>query len=285
MAYTLDDPRAFLPYGTGTTTTPTGQTVPGGVNTLDIGAKIGQYHTGALSDDPRMPQINRNLAGVLDPAIARNLAQASAERGVGIGSYGGGNDLTAYLRALGLTQADLQNQGVAQYGQAVTTLPQLSPATLFVSPYQSAAMNLERELSQNQLANQLTIARERNAIDLSGLAVGERQAAAGRDQAAYQFGVNRADAQAYSAANKQAIDAIIARNSGGAGGATSTGSSSGIWYGTAATPSAAPTGDIWAGMNSQPAWRSTPVAPQSYYGAGDDFTFDPNYDYSDYFSD
>jgi hypothetical protein len=69
---------------------------------------------------------------------------------VGIGSYGGGNDQTAMLRALGLTSMDLKDKGVSQYGDFYKSIPSLNPESLFVSPTEQAKMNLQRELTTSE---------------------------------------------------------------------------------------------------------------------------------------
>lgn len=134
-----------------------------------LGLRIGQYYTSAIANDPRMPAVQQNLASTIAPDVRRQIAQSAAERGISIGSYGGGNDETALLRALGLTSMDLRNKGVEQYGQIYGQVPQYSPATI--------------------LGNQLSLAQ-----------VGQQGAAAGQQISAQ----NAARANAVLAANSAA---------------------------------------------------------------------------------
>jgi hypothetical protein len=123
-------------------------------NTGLIGNDIAQYYTAAMKNDPRMANIMSNLTGQVPADVLARIEQVGAERGVGIGSYGGGNDQTAMLRALGLTSMDLKDKGVSQYGDFYNSVPKLNPDSLFVSPTEQAKMNLQRELTtQDQKAS------------------------------------------------------------------------------------------------------------------------------------
>ena len=119
-------------------------------NTSLIGSDISKYYASAMANDPRMAPILANLTGQVPADVLAQIEQAGAERGVGIGSYGGGNDQTAMLRALGLTSMDLKDKGVSQYGDFYNSVPKLNPDSLFVSPTEQAKMNLSRELTTQE---------------------------------------------------------------------------------------------------------------------------------------
>ena len=184
-----------------------------------IGTGIGSYYQGALAKDPRLPAINRNISGTVAPDVRNMLAQSAAERGIGIGSYGAGNDQSAFLKALGLTSMDLTNKGIGQYGEAYNQVPQLRPGDLFVNPTDEAQMKLQQQLQTENLNS------------AAGRQWGQQQAAQGMANQAQaesnaRFKQNRDDALAAAAAtqverekyNSRAIDSILGRLSGQSSG-------------------------------------------------------------------
>ena len=117
-----------------------------------VGGGVAQYYGTVTSALPTFEPIQRNIAGIVSPEEKRLVGQAAAERGIGIGSYGGGNDLTAYLRAMGTTSRELTNKGIEQYGRMMATVPALSPTSLFITPSQLSQMNLQWATSQADIA-------------------------------------------------------------------------------------------------------------------------------------
>jgi hypothetical protein len=113
-----------------------------------VGGGVAQYYGNVTSSLPTFAAIQRNIAGIPSPGERAIIGQQAAERGVGIGSYGGANDATAYLRALGLTSRDLTREGIEQYGKTMATIPALNPESLFITPTAQAGMNLEWATSQ-----------------------------------------------------------------------------------------------------------------------------------------
>lgn len=144
-------------------------TIPGGTPTpykFDpalVGTDIAQYYTTALAGQPGYTDILRNIEGVLGPDLKRQLAQTAAERGVGIGSYGGANDASSLLRALGLTSLDLTNKGLEQYRQAYAAVPTLSPTSLFITPTDQATLNQRWALAMAEIQAADRRAREAQA--------------------------------------------------------------------------------------------------------------------------
>ena len=175
-----------------------------------IGTGIGQYYQGALAQDPRMAAINRNMSGQVAPDVRNQLAQAAAERGVGIGSYGSGNDQSALLRALGLTSMDLTNKGLGQYGEAYSQVPQLKPGELFVNPTDEANMATQQRLQTERLNSAA-------GLQAGQIASTERMAAAARSQAASNFEANRSDTKSGASATDAKLNGILERLSGGGG--------------------------------------------------------------------
>lgn len=113
-----------------------------------VGGGIARYYGTVSSALPTFEPIQRNIAGTVSPEERRIVGQAAAERGIGIGSYGQGNDLTAYLRAMGTTSRELTNKGIEQYGRMMATIPALSPTSLFITPTDLSRMNLQWATSQ-----------------------------------------------------------------------------------------------------------------------------------------
>lgn len=228
------------------------------VATAPIGADISNYYQAALSNDPRMAGINRNLSGQVAPDVKRQMAQAAAERGIGIGSYGAGNDQSAYLRALGLTSMGLTNQGIGQYSEAYNSVPKLSPSDLFVSSSTQAGLEqqralaaqdekLKRDLLSQELASKSQLQRdaltaEANRQSLS-LSSNERMQANALGQDAAQFNANRTDTASGAAATNAKLQGMLNRLSGG----SATGGSSGTSYSSGGSPQAgSQSGYNWA---------------------------------------
>lgn len=139
---------------------------PGNLEAFDydpnaVGGGVAKYYGNVMQGMPTYDPIMRNISGRLQPDTTRQIAQAAAERGVGIGSYGGANDASAMLRALGLTSQQLTNQGIQQYGQAMATVPALRPESLFITPTDRSRMNLQWATSQAEI--NAAMARQRAA--------------------------------------------------------------------------------------------------------------------------
>lgn len=143
-----------------TSTTPGGTTPPYKFDPALVGSDIAEYYTTALAGQPGYTDILRNIEGVLGPDLKRQLAQTAAERGVGIGSYGGANDASALLRALGLTSLDLTNKGLEQYNKAYSAVPTLAPTSLFITPTDQANINQRWALAMAEIQAQDRRARE-----------------------------------------------------------------------------------------------------------------------------
>ena len=123
-----------------------------GFDSERVAGGVARYYGGVSSSLPTFDPIQRNIAGRVSPEELRLVGQRAAERGIGIGSYGGGNDETAYLRATGTTSRALTNLGIEQYGQQMSTIPGLSPDSLFINPTNLASMNLQWAQSQAEQA-------------------------------------------------------------------------------------------------------------------------------------
>jgi hypothetical protein len=184
-----------------------------------VGGGVAQYYGLVSSALPTFEPIQRNIAGIPNPEVARRLEQAAAERGVGIGSYGGGNTTTNYLRALGLTGQELQDTGIEQYRQAMATIPALNPSDLFISPTNLSQMNLNWMTTQSELnaamarqraADQAALERARlsasTQIDLGRMNQATAASRLQAEQAAAQ--VRRQDALDYNAQTRSDITDI-----------------------------------------------------------------------------
>lgn len=82
----------------------------------------------------RSENTQQMLEGDLPQDVVNQIAQQSAERGIG-GGGGGPNANAAYLRALGLNSLDMMQQGSAQLTQSIADTPVAelwNPASLFV---------------------------------------------------------------------------------------------------------------------------------------------------------
>jgi hypothetical protein len=74
-------------------------------------ANAGRIPGGAGLELTSSGNISNALAGNLDPSVIQKLGQSSAERGIMTGSPSGPGTQAEYLKSLGLTTLDLQNQG------------------------------------------------------------------------------------------------------------------------------------------------------------------------------
>lgn len=87
-------------------------------------AQIGALAPGALGNtQAQVANIGQNLAGQVSAPDLAQFQQQSAERGVRTGQGGGPNTNAAYLRALGLTQMQLQALGQTQQNQFLSSFP------------------------------------------------------------------------------------------------------------------------------------------------------------------
>lgn len=93
----------------------------------DLGAQQGQYYAGFLPSYAGMPVIQDQLAGKLSDSTINQLWQQGAERGVMSGAPASANANSAYMRALGLTTEQLQNQGLTNLNAAYKNAATLNP--------------------------------------------------------------------------------------------------------------------------------------------------------------
>jgi hypothetical protein len=188
-----------------------GQDQPYLFNPTGVASDIGQYYETALGAQPGYQAIQRNIAGVLSPEAKRVMGQAAAERGVGIGSYGGGNDATALLRALGLQSQELTNKGLEQYQQAYGNVPKLNPNELFVNPTSQAELN-QRWMTQqasDEAAMARLVASEKAATERAKLGQSTALTTTGWNLGAQarEFEANRADSLANTAKSQELYNA------------------------------------------------------------------------------
>jgi hypothetical protein len=104
--------------------------LPYNMNLPGYGSMVGQ----------RSQNIGGLLRGQVPQDVQRNLLQAGAERGVGMGSPGSPNANAAWLRSLGLTSLGLQESGGKQLGEAIqqTPVPELwNPMELYMNQLKS----------------------------------------------------------------------------------------------------------------------------------------------------
>lgn len=113
--------------------------------------------------------INRMLHGELPQDVVSMLAQSSAERGVATGSPGSPNANAAYLRALGLTSLQEQQQGEQNLSAAYQrnpAAPLFDPTSQLLTPYQSGQLGLQ----EGQLGLQAQAEADRVALEQQRLA-------------------------------------------------------------------------------------------------------------------
>jgi hypothetical protein len=126
-----------------------------------LGARI---PGGTALEEQSSANIRSELGGELPADVLANLRQQAAERGVAIGSPASPNSNAAYLRAIGLTSLDLQNQGQQHLTAAEgrnPAAPIFDPTSQLITPYQAGTLDLEQQrlqqelrLSQQRLAQQ-----------------------------------------------------------------------------------------------------------------------------------
>lgn len=209
-------------------------------NPQTVGGNIGQYYQTALSAQPGYPAILRNISGVLSPEAKYAIGQGAAERGIGIGSYGGGNDATALLRALGLSSMALTDKGLQQYGAAYSAVPTLNPATQFLSPSDRAQLEAQARLQSERLAAEAAMQKER-------LASTEKVAGWGEQTRMYQL---REEGNWAQQKRTDTLAQLAARLSGGGPATGGT---------TAARGGGAPV--VWTGSEFD---RTTGIPPIDY---------------------
>lgn len=110
-------------------------------------SNAGRIPGGAGLESISSGNINRALRGQLDPSVINQNGQAAAERGVMTGSPDGPGSSAAYLRALGLNTMDLMNTGQNWLTQATNRnpgAPLFDPSSMFLSPSQFGALEMER---------------------------------------------------------------------------------------------------------------------------------------------
>jgi hypothetical protein len=220
-----------------------------------VGTGIGQYYTNAMAAQPGYTDILRNISGVLSPQAKYEIGQGAAERGIGIGSYGGANDASGLLRALGLSSQGLTDKGIDQYGKAYSAVPTINTSTLYMSPEQREQIRLQWEMQQARLASDAKLQEDRLAMEERLGRISQQttfgttasQLNAGREV----FDINRADQAKYraifanQAAGQMAQSDTISGQLADLASRLSGGGESNPWTGGGGSPS-----DAW----SEP-WR------------------------------
>lgn len=223
-----------------------GATFPGaGEDQFDpeiVGGELGQYYGTVLQNQPTFEPIMRNISGVVAPDVKRQIGQAAAERGVGIGSYGGANDASGFLRALGLTSQQLTNTGIEQYRQAFATVPQLRPESLFVSPTDRQQMNLRWAQNQAEIQAALQRQREGDRAALERAQLGQQTAFGTSRIQANTAAARLAAEQAQAERNRQdTLENQARRRADAAAQAELNRQAAAAWYGGQQDPYGAPT--------------------------------------------
>ena len=108
--------------------------MPYAFNLPNYGAMVGQ----------RSKNVTGLLKGQVPTDVVEQIQQRGAERGVATGMPGGPNANAAWLRALGLTSLDLQQQGSQQFTQALADTP-VSP------PYNPLSQSIPQENAYAEL--------------------------------------------------------------------------------------------------------------------------------------
>lgn len=106
------------------------------------------------------------LKGELPQDVINQIAQQSAERGIGGGQAGGPNANAAYLRSLGLNSLDMMGQGSQQLTQSIadTPVPELwNPASLWVPSVLGQQEQTAAETGLNSRNQQLELQRRNQA--------------------------------------------------------------------------------------------------------------------------
>lgn len=110
--------------------------------------------------------IGSELGGQVPQDVMNLLGQEAAERGVATGAVGSPNANAAYLRALGLTSLQEQQQGQADLTRAYArnpAAPIFDPTTQLITPYQGALIseaNAANNLGVNRLLQSGNIAQQ-----------------------------------------------------------------------------------------------------------------------------
>jgi len=157
----------------------------GSLNDFNQSELIDQYENALPGYGGMVGQSSRNiaskLAGVVPTDVLEQLQQGAAERGIGSGSYLDDNQSAAYLKALGLTSLDLQNQGESELTNAIKRTPTaqlFNPGSFLVSPEDMQASNW----AANQFAaapDPTLAAQEAERRALAGINAGKAAAGGG----------------------------------------------------------------------------------------------------------
>lgn len=160
----------FRPPAGAATTTPTASAttgaLPGAPSPTDLAKQATGYTTGVYVGSPFYQNIEALKAGIVPSGVKTQLTQAAAERGVGIGSYGGPQTESNLLRALGLTSLDLQQQAIKDYATVVGAAPGLNLQSLYQTPEQKAQLAQESELARLAREQGLTLEQMREQYGL-----------------------------------------------------------------------------------------------------------------------
>lgn len=155
-----------------------------------------------------------NLQGIVNPDVINLLGSQAAERGIGFGPDSPATN-AAYLRALGLTSAGLQNLGQQQLTAAIgrtPTGPMFNPASMLVTPEQMQEASWQANLMR--------------AAPFPGAAARAGETAATRGIGA-GLGVGGGGGRIPSGG----AYTPIARDMGGMGGITAPSTATGLTYG------------------------------------------------------
>ncbi len=126
-------------------------------------ANAGRIPGGAGLEETSSANIQRALAGELDPSVINQLGQQAAERGAMTGSPLGPGSNAAYLKALGLNSLDLMNTGQDWLSQATArnpAAPIVNAGGMTLTPEQQAQIDLQ----QQSLAEQVRSNRARESL-------------------------------------------------------------------------------------------------------------------------
>lgn len=140
--------------------------LPGAPSPTDLAKQATGYTTGVYVGSPFYKNIEALKAGIVPSDVKTQLTQAAAERGVGIGSYGGPQTESSLLRALGLTSLGLQEQAIKDYATVIGAAPGLNLQTLYETPSQKAAREQEAELARLAREQGLTLEQMREQYGL-----------------------------------------------------------------------------------------------------------------------
>lgn len=157
------------------------------INSLNLAAQQtanrGRIPDGSALEAQSSQNIASQLSGQLPPDVMRMMQQQSAERGVSQGVSGSPNDSAAYLRALGLSSLDMQNQGQQHLSAATArnpAAPLYDPSQMVLSPYQSGQLinqNQGNQLQSGQLDLSRWVAQQNAAAEQSRISQSNQQIA------------------------------------------------------------------------------------------------------------